>query len=135
MNDKTGPHFVWDLTCPQGRFSNDQNFKNLPKQNSIFIKFLKILKIYDFFLIRELFCFVLQCTQREYVYNWNRRWARSALILLLFIYIFVSLPWCLFVCLYPINVKKADPMGPIFWLTSRGPRKDLWMNEFSKICL
>ena len=50
-------------------------------QNSIFIKFLKILKIHEFFFvkIRKLFCFVLRCKQREHVYNWNRIWARRAL--------------------------------------------------------
>ena len=24
-----GPNFVWDFTCPQGEFKDDQNFKNL----------------------------------------------------------------------------------------------------------
>ena len=27
--NRTGPNFVWDLARPQGRFVNDQNFKNL----------------------------------------------------------------------------------------------------------
>ena len=43
---------------------------------------------------------------------------------------------CLFVCLYPINVKTAEPIGPKFFCgTSRDPREGLWMIEFSKVCL
>ena len=39
-------------------------------QNSIFIKFLKILKIHDFlWKSANYFCFVLRCTQREHVHN------------------------------------------------------------------
>ena len=40
-------------------------------QNSIFIKFLKILKIHEIFLWKSAnyFCFVLRCTQREHVHN------------------------------------------------------------------
>jgi len=35
---------------------------------------------------------------------------------------------CLFVCLYPINVKTAEPIEPnIFCGTSRDHRKGLWM--------
>ena len=51
------------------------------KQKSIFIEFCKSTNFF-FYKIRELFvcfCFVLQCIQRENVYNWNIRWARSAL--------------------------------------------------------
>ena len=29
--NRSGPNFAWDFTCPQGRFINDQNFKNLPQ--------------------------------------------------------------------------------------------------------
>ena len=42
---------------------------------------------------------------------------------------------CLSVCLYPINVKTAQPIGPKnFCVTSRDPREGLWLIEFSKIC-
>ena len=58
----------------QGRFMNDQNFKNLIQQNSIFIKFFKILKIHEMFFWNQRF--FLQCTRREHVHN---RWARNAL--------------------------------------------------------
>ena len=27
---RSGPHFVWDFICPQGRLRDDQSFKNLP---------------------------------------------------------------------------------------------------------
>ena len=38
------------------------------------------------------------------------------------------------VCLYPINVKTAEPIGPEFIVGPRvNPRKGLWMIEFSKI--
>ena len=43
---------------------------------------------------------------------------------------------CLFVCLYPINVKTAEPIGPKFFCgTSRDHRKGLWMIEILKICV
>ena len=43
---------------------------------------------------------------------------------------------CLFVCLYTINVKTAEPIGPNFFCgTLRDPGVGLWMIEFSKICL
>ena len=53
-------------------------FYEIREQNSIFNKFLKTTKF--FHEIRELFfVFVLKCTQREHVHNLNRRWARSTL--------------------------------------------------------
>ena len=43
---------------------------------------------------------------------------------------------CLGVCLYPINVKTAEPIGPKFFCgISRKSREGLWMIKFSKICL
>ena len=38
---------------------------------------------------------------------------------------------CLFICLYPINVKTAKPIGPKFLV---GPRVTPGKKEFSKIC-
>ena len=32
------------------------------------------------------------------------------------VWVFFFLLWCLFVCLYPINVKTAEPMGPKFFV-------------------
>ena len=68
-----GPHL-----CPQGRLMIDRNFKIslLTKFN-----FHKIFKIHETFVwnLRTFFVIVLQCTQRENVYNWNRVWAQSAL--------------------------------------------------------
>ena len=47
---------------------------------------------------------------------------------------FACLGVCLFFCLYPINVKTAEPIGPtLFCETLRNPREGLWMIEFSKI--
>ena len=49
-------------------------------QNSISIKFFKILKIHEIFCENPRIIFVFfRCTQREHVHNLNRRWARSAL--------------------------------------------------------
>ena len=40
------------------------------------------------------------------------------------------------VCLYPINVKTAEPIGPKFYCgTSRDPREGLWKIKISNICL
>ena len=45
-----------------------------------------------------------------------------------YIYIYFA---CLGVCLYPINVKTAEPTGPKFFCgTSCDPRVGLWMIEF-----
>ena len=54
-----GPIFLWDITWPQGRFMNDQNFKYLSPSKFVFIKFLKILKINDFFCENRRIIFVL----------------------------------------------------------------------------
>ena len=49
---------------------------------------------------------------------------------------FACLSVCLYVRLYPINVKTAKPIGPkLCCVTSRDPREGLWLMEFSKICL
>ena len=60
---------------------NDNNFKNLCLKVFYFCKILKNLENSRFiFWIREIFFFfVLKCTQKEYVHNLNRRWARCAL--------------------------------------------------------
>ena len=43
---------------------------------------------------------------------------------------------CLSVRLNPINVKTAEPIRRKFVVAPRlNPRKGLWMNKFSKICL
>ena len=40
------------------------------------------------------------------------------------------------VCLYPINAKTVEPIGPIFFYgASHNPRKGLWMIELKRICL
>ena len=61
---------------------NDQNFKTLPPSKFDFHKiFENFENPRNFFMKSENFlCFVLQCTQREHVYNGNGRWAQSALI-------------------------------------------------------
>ena len=42
---------------------------------------------------------------------------------------------CLSVCLYPMNVKMAEPIWPDFLGNSHDPREGLRMIEFSKIFL
>ena len=64
-----GPIFVCDLTWPQGRFMNDQNFKNLSQTK---FDFYLIFKNFEnptkfVFEIRDFLNFILQCTQREHV--------------------------------------------------------------------
>ena len=55
-----GPNFFVELAWPQGGFMNDQNFKYIClHQNSIFIKFLKILKIHEVFCENPRIIFVL----------------------------------------------------------------------------
>ena len=54
-----GLNFLWDITWPQGRFMNDQSFKYLSPSKLVFIKFLKILKINDFFCENRRIIFVL----------------------------------------------------------------------------
>ena len=81
--NRSGPNFVWDLTWPQGRFMNDQNFKNLCLKVFIFEKFWKCAKKY--YEIRKLFCFCFilykekMFRDKATIKSWNRRWARSAL--------------------------------------------------------
>ena len=45
-------------------------------------------------------------------------------------YLYINLA-CLSVCLYPINVKTAEPIGPKFFV----PREGLWIIKISNICL
>jgi len=63
----------------------------------------------------------------------------KTMIHIIFIYKFglsVCLFVCLSVCLYPINVKTAEPIGPKFFCgTSRDPMEGLWMIEILNICL
>ena len=63
MAEPIRPNFAWDLTWPQGKFMNDQNFKYLPPSKFDFLKFLKILKIHEIFLLKSanffLFCFTM----------------------------------------------------------------------------
>ena len=45
----------------------------------------------------------------------------------------VWVSWCLFVCLYPINVKMAEPIGPKFFVGSRvTPGKVYGWSNFQK---
>jgi len=56
--NRSGPNFMWDLTWPQGRFTDDPNFKYLPNR----IRFSLNLN-HEFFLIKseKFFCvFLLQ---------------------------------------------------------------------------
>ena len=74
-----GPRFLWDLAWPgPGKVHGWSNFQKFASNK---IRFLIIFKIHDFFMKSANFivCFVLQYTQREHVYYWNRRWARRAL--------------------------------------------------------
>ena len=59
-------------------------WKNLQKIASIKFLVLIILKIHNIFFIKSAIfgVFVLQCTQREYVYNWN---GKSLYIIIFFI--------------------------------------------------
>ena len=41
----------------------------------------------------------------------------------------------LFVCLYLINVKTAEPMGPTNFVGSIDLREGLWMHKITKICI
>ena len=62
--NRLGPNFVCDFTWPQGRFMNDQNFKNL---------YLKVFYVCKILKLREqilwnpqtFFAFVLYCTKRR----------------------------------------------------------------------
>ena len=56
----------------------------------------------------------------------------NVLTLILSIYKF-GLSVCLFVCLYPINVKTAEPIGPKFFVGSRvTPQKVYGWSNFQK---
>ena len=60
-----GPKFLWNLAWPQGRFMDNQIFKQFA---SIKIRFLKILKIQDIFLkIRDLFLFVFVLQENMFI--------------------------------------------------------------------
>ena len=53
--------------------------------------------------------------------------------MILFIYIYILWVSGLGVCLYPINVKTAEPTGRKFFCgTSCDPRVGLWIIEFQK---
>ena len=54
-----GLKFLWDLTEPQGRFMQIKISNICLHQNSIFIKFLKILKIHEIFCENPRIIFVL----------------------------------------------------------------------------
>ena len=95
--NQSDPNLLWYLTCPQGRFIDDQIFFC---QNSIYIL---VLKISDFFYkIRKFFvcCFTMQCIKKLSIY-------------------ILCLSVCLSVCLYSINVKTAEPIGPKIFVGSR----------------
>jgi len=95
-------------------------------QNSIFIKFLKILKIHEIFCEnpRIIFVFVLRCTQIENMFTINLEDGREApsktSLYINLAWVSVCLFLCLSVCLYPINVKTAEPIGPKFFVGHLG---------------
>jgi len=62
--NRSGPNFVWDLNWPQGRFMNDQNFKNLCLKVFYFCKILKLRKKY-YEISKLFFVFLLYCTKRR----------------------------------------------------------------------
>ena len=56
-------------------------------------------------------------------------------IILNYVYLYINLA-CLSVCLYPINVKTAEPIGPNFFCgTSRDHRESLWMIKIKQKCV
>ena len=80
-------------------------------QNSIFIKFVKIFKIYEIFCENPRIIFVLfYDVHKENKFTINlgdgREASSKASVYIL----------CLSVCLYPINVKTAEPIGPKFFV-------------------
>ena len=79
--------FFWNLTWPQGRFMDDRIFTNLLLIKLDFWKFWKS----TILIIREFFCFVLHCIQRENVFKWNRRWAWRPWKPSIFIFIYLSI--------------------------------------------
>ena len=82
-----GPKFFVGSRVTPGKVYGWSNFQ---KFASIKIRFLKILKIHEIFLIKSSKCFVFVLLTRRtlmlfvnkenpHVYKWNKRWARSAL--------------------------------------------------------
>ena len=66
--NRTGPNIVWDITGPQGRFMDAQNYKNLCPKVFDFVKILKMRKtdiIYFFNLLIILYCTKRRCVQLE----------------------------------------------------------------------
>ena len=64
-SEQIGRKVCVDLTRPQGRFMNDQNFKNSLQQN---LTFIKIFKSTTFFFIKSanfFVCFLFFIKQRE----------------------------------------------------------------------
>ena len=74
--NRSGLKFVWDLTWPQERFMNDQNFKISLQLNLIFIKFLKINNF--FYKIRQVFCYCFTMYKKRKCSQLNRRWAQPS---------------------------------------------------------
>ena len=58
---------------------------------------------------------------------WGWWWIRGNL--------YINLSVCLFVCLYPINVKTAEPIGPEFFVGSRVTPGKFMDDQIFKICL
>ena len=80
-------------------------------QNSIFIKFLKILKIHEIFCENPRIIFVLfYDVHKENMFTINLEDGREAPSKAS---LYINLA-CLSVCLYPINVKTAEPIRPEF---------------------
>ena len=92
-------------------------------QNSIFIKFLKILKIHEIFCENPRIIFVLfYDVHKENMFTINLEEGRKAPSKAS---LYINLT-CLSVCLYPKNVKTAEPIGPkSLCRTSRDPREGL----------
>ena len=75
----------------------------------------------------------------EKYFFYKSNWEGSTLISNLYInlaWVSVCLFWCLSVCLYPINVKTAEPIGPKFFVGHLGPQ-GRFMNDwnFKNLCL
>jgi len=92
-------------------------------QNSIVIKFFKILKIREIFCESPRIIFVLfYDVHKENMFTINlgdsskaRKKGAKRLEFLVLLNLYINLAClsvCLFVCLYPINVKTAEPIGP-----------------------
>ena len=61
--NRSGPHFLWHLAWPQGRFMDDQFFKNLP-QSKFYFKFFSQFPI---FFIKSAKIFVFVNTENHHV--------------------------------------------------------------------